>query len=175
MNMFNPETMKNLMENDEIKNMLNDPNIMGNLKNMMGHSDLFKSMNGACESGAGADSGSCEAGSGARCSGSGAGSCEAGSGARCCVDGSDSDSSSWIEGDINLENLENIDILETELNINDKVKTHNLKNETYNNKHGIIEAILPNGRYVVTFDDNKSVAIKEENLLNRFSNIEHID
>jgi hypothetical protein len=162
MNMFNPETMKNLMENDEIKNMLNDPNIMGNLKNMMGHSDLFKSMNGACEAGSGSGSGE-------------AGSCEAGSGAGCCVEGSDSDSSSWIEGDINLENLENIDILETELNINDKVKTHNLKNETYNNKHGIIEAILPNGRYVVTFDDNKSVAIKEENLLNRFSNIEHID
>ena len=180
MNMFNPETMKNLMENDEIKNMLNDPNIMGNLKNMMGHSDLFKSMNGACEPG------SCEPGSGSGAgsgagagAGSGAGCCEpgsgAGSGAGCCVDGSDSDSSSWIEGDINLENLENIDILETELNINDKVKTHNLKNETYNNKQGIIEAILPNGRYVVTFDDNKSVAIKEDNLLNRFSNIEHID
>ena len=127
MNMFNPETMKNLMENDEIKNMLNDPNIMGNLKNMMGHSDLFKSMNGA-----GADSGAgcCEAGSD---------SCEAGSGSGCCVDGSDSDSASWIEGDINLENLENIDIEESNLNINDKVTTHNLKNELYTGKYDNIK------------------------------------
>ena len=34
--MFNPETMKSLMENEEIKKMMNDPNLMGNLKNMMG-------------------------------------------------------------------------------------------------------------------------------------------
>ena len=79
--------------------------------------------------------------------------------------------------DINLDNLENIDIEESNLNINDKVTTHNLKNELYNNKHGVIEDILPNGRYVVTFefDNNKSVAIREENLVNRFDNIENID
>ena len=165
MNMFNPDTMKNLMENDEIKKMLNDPNIMGNLKNMMGNGDLFKSMNEACDAGSCADGASAD------------GSCADGA----CCDTSNSWSNDGDEDpscDINLDNLdnlENIDIEESTLNINDKVTTQNLKNELYNNKHGVIEDILPNGRYVVTFDNDKSVAIKEENLVNRFYNIENID
>ena len=170
MNMFNPDTMKNLMENDEIKKMLNDPNIMGNLKNMMGNGDLFKSMNEACSNDS-CDAGSCDDGASAD------GSCADGA----CCDTSNSWSNDGDEDpscDINLDNLdnlENIDIEESTLNINDKVTTQNLKNELYNNKHGVIEDILPNGRYVVTFDNDKSVAIKEENLVNRFYNIENID
>jgi len=166
MNMFNPETMKNLMDNDEIKKMLNDPNIMGNLKNMMGNNDLFKSMNDSCV----ADDSCAEA-----CVVDG----------DTCVDGVCSStegvcSSPNDECSINLDNLdtlENIEIEESNLNINDKVTTQNLTNELYNNKHGVIEDILPNGRYVVTFDfdNDKSVAIREENLVNRFDNIENID
>jgi hypothetical protein len=163
MNMFNPETMKNLMDNDEIKKMLNDPNIMGNLKNMMGNNDLFKTMNDACAADSACAEGTCAEGT---CSDS------------VCVDDACADDV-CADGvcDINLDNLENIDIEESNLNINDKVTTHNLKNELYNNKHGVIEDILPNGRYVVTFefDNNKSVAIREENLVNRFDNIENID
>ena len=77
--------------------------------------------------------------------------------------------------DIKIDELENIDIEENRLNIGDKVLTKNLKNDEYNDKKGIIEDILQNGRYVVVFEDEKTAAIKEENLINRFENIENID
>jgi hypothetical protein len=159
--------MENLMDNDEIKKMLNDPNIMGNLKNMMGNNDLFKTMNDACADG-GCPDGAC------------ADVCPDGGCPDVCPDGGCANVCPDGGCDINLDNLdnlENIDIEESNLNINDKVTTHNLKNELYNNKHGVIDDILPNGRYVVTFefDNDKSVAIREENLVNRFDNIENID
>ena len=132
MGMFNPEMMKNLMGNEEIQKMMNDPNIMGNLQNMMGNNDLFKNMgDGACPDGA-------------------------------CPD-------------INIDNLEDITIEESRINVGDKVLTQNLKNGDYNDKKGIVEDMLENGRFVIKFDDDRVVAIKEENLVNRFENIENID
>ena len=63
---------------------------------------------------------------------------------------------------------------ESRLNIGDKIVTKNLKNELYNNKNSIIEALLPNGRFVISID-NKTIAVKEDNLENIYENIENID
>ena len=149
MSMFNPETMKNLMENEDIKKMMSDPNMMGNLQNMMGNNDLFKGLNTECDS-----SDSCNPNS------------------ECCKEdygqvGSECD-------EITIDNLENIEINESRLNVGDKIVTKDLKNETYNNKKGIIEDLLPSGRFVITIDD-KTIAVKEENLENIYENIENID
>ena len=157
MGMFNPEMMKNLMGNEEIQKMMNDPNIMGNLQNMMGNNDLFKNMgDGACPDGACPD-GACPDGA-----------CPDGA----CPDGACPDGAC---PDINIDNLEDITIEESRINVGDKVLTQNLKNADYNDKNGIVEDMLENGRFVIKFDDDRVVAIKEENLVNRFENIENID
>ena len=168
MSMFNPEMMQNLMGNEEIQKMMKDPNIMNNLQNMMGNQDIFKGT-GSCPEG----EGSCDP---SACCPEGEGSCDP---SACCPeeDGSCDSSSCCPEecADIKIDELENIDIEENRLNIGDKVLTKNLKNDEYNDKKGIIEDILQNGRYVVVFEDEKTAAIKEENLINRFENIENID
>ena len=157
MGMFNPEMMKNLMGNEEIQKMMNDPNIMGNLQNMMGNNDLFKNMgDGTCPDGACPD-GACPDGA-----------CPDGA----CPDGACPDGAC---PDINIDNLEDITIEESRINVGDKVLTQNLKNADYNDKNGIVEDMLENGRFVIKFDDDRVVAIKEENLVNRFENIENID
>jgi len=167
MGMFNPEMMKNLMGNEEIQKMMNDPNIMGNLQNMMGNNDLFKNMgDGACPDGACPD-GACPDGA---CPD---GACPDGA----CPDGACPDGA-CPDGacpDINIDNLEDITIEESRINVGDKVLTQNLKNADYNDKNGIVEDMLENGRFVIKFDDDRVVAIKEENLVNRFENIENID
>ena len=154
MSMFNPETMKNLMDNDEIKKMMNDPNMMNNIQNMMGNTDMFKGLNK--QSGE-----SCE-------------DAKKEYDEKCTQDacGPEGD---CCGGEINIDNLENIEIDASRLNVGDKVTTKDLKNETYNNRVGIIEDILPNGRFVIVFEDEKMVAIKEENLENVYENIENID
>ena len=181
MSMFNPETMKNLMENDDIQKMMNDPKIMGNLQNMMGNmdgNDLFKGLNSNC----------CP--DGTKCSPDESNSCPddtkcSPDESNCCPDGTkcspdesnccpDGTKCSPDECDITIDNLENIEISESRLNIGDKIVTKNLKNELYNNKNTIIEDLLPNGRFVVTIDE-KTIAIKEENLENIYENIENID
>ena len=162
MGTFNPEMMKNLMGNEEIQKMMNDPNIMGNLQNMMGNNDLFKNMgDGACPDGACPD-GACPDGA---CPD---GACPDGA----CPDGACPDGAC---PDINIDNLEDITIEESRINVGDKVLTQNLKNADYNDKNGIVEDMLENGRFVIKFDDDRVVAIKEENLVNRFENIENID
>ena len=151
MSMFNPETMKNLMENEDIKKMMNDPKMMNNLQNMMGNmggNDLFKDLNPKCSS-----SDSCKPDS------------------ECCEENFSTNDS---DCDINIDNLENIEIDKSQINIGDKIVTKNLKNEKYNNKRSIIEDLLPNGRVVITIND-KTIAIKEENLENIYENIENID
>lgn len=156
MSMFNPETMKNLMENQDIQKMMNDPKMMNNLQSMMGNmggNDLFKGLNTECSE-------SCES----------TDSCKPNS--ECCEEKYGTNESEC--GDINIENLENIDINESRLNIGDKIVIKNLKNEHYNNRNGLIEALLPNGRFVITIDD-KTIALKEENLENIYENIENID
>jgi len=161
MGMFNPEMMKNLMGNEEIQKMMNDPNIMGNLQNMMGNNDLFKNMgngespDGACPDGACPD-----------------GACPDGA----CPDGACPDGACPEEcEDIKIDNLEDITIEESRINVGDKVLTQNLKNADYNDKRGVVEDMLENGRFVIKFEDDRVVAIKEENLVNRFENIENID
>jgi hypothetical protein len=153
MSMFNPETMSNLMENEDIKKMMSDPNMMNNLQNMMGGmggGELFKGLNPEpCVS---TDS---------------------------CKPESECNSENYCENsdecdEINIDNLENIDIAESRLNVGDKIITKDLKNEIYNNKKGVIEDLLQNGRFVITIDD-KTIAIKEENLENIYENIENID
>ena len=153
MSMFNPETMQNLMENEDIKKMMSDPNMMNNLQNMMGNNDLFKGLNP--ESSEQKDSSD---------------SCNPNS--ECCKEDYGKDGSECDE--INIDNLENIEINESRVNIGDKIITKDLKNESYNNKRSIIEDLLPNGRFVITIDD-KTIAIKEENLENIYENIENID
>ena len=152
MSMFNPETMSNLMENEDIKKMMSDPKMMDNLQNMMGNmggNDLFKGLNTGCSE-------PCEPND----------SCKPpenyGTTSECDCD------------EINIDNLENIEIDESRLNVGDKIITKDLKNETYNNKRGVIEDLLPNGRFVITIDD-KTIALKEENLENIYENIENID
>ena len=164
MGMFNPEMMKNLMGNEEIQKMMNDPSIMNNIQNMMGNGDILKNMgipnipdlNGACPDGACPD-GACPDGA---CPD---GACSDGA----CPDGDTSD--------INIENLEDITIEESRINVGDKVLTQNLKNADYNDKKGIVEDMLENGRFVIKFEDERVAAIKDENLVNRFENIENID
>jgi hypothetical protein len=163
MSMFNPETMQNLMENEDIKKMMSDPNMMNNLQNMMGNmggNDLFKGLNTECDSNDSSKQSSCKQSS-------------------CECDPCECDSENYgINGsecdEITIDNLENIEIGESRLNIGDKIVTKDLKNETYNNKRGIIEDLLPNGRFVITIND-KTIAIKEENLENIYENIENID
>jgi len=155
MSMFNPETMKNLMENEDIQKMMNDPKVMGNLQNMMGNIDsnnLFKGLNPECNSN-----------NDSKCSSDETNCCS--DKMKCIPDECD---------DINIENLEDIEIDESRLNIGNKIVTKNLKNELYNNKNSIIEDLLPNGRFVITIDD-KTIAVKEENLENIYENIENID
>ena len=156
MGMLNPEMMKNLMGNEEIQKMMNDPNLMGNLQNMMGNNDLFKNMgDGACPDGACPD-----------------GACPDGA----CPDGACPDGACPEECDnIKIDNLEDITIEESRINVGDKVLTQNLKNADYNDKRGVVEDMLENGRFVIKFEDDRVVAIKEENLVNRFENIENID
>ena len=151
MSMFNPETMSNLMENEDIKKMMQDPNMMSNLQNMMGNmggNDLFKGLN---------PTDSCNTDS--ECKSENYGTT---SNPECDCD------------EINIDNLENIEIHESRLNVGDKIITKDLKNESYNNKRSIIEDLLPNGRFVITIND-KTIAIKEENLENIYENIENID
>ena len=167
MSMFNPESMKNLMENDEIKKMMSDPNLMGNLKNMMGSMPGMPGMPNESNDGCEKSNDECDK-----------------SNDSCNVDksyGCDSNTCNLPcdEGEcdeIKIDDLENIEIDGNRLNVGDKIMTQNLSTESYNNKKGVIEEILPNGRCVILFDDdNKVVAIKEENLLNRYENIENID
>ena len=162
MSMFNPEMMQNLMGNEEIQKMMKDPNIMNNLQNMMGNNDIFKGLNGEGDPSA--------------CCPEGEGSCDP---SACCPEGEGScDPSACCPeecSDIKIDDLENIEIEENRLNIGDKVITKNLNTEDYNNKKGVIEDRLQNGRYVVLFEDESIAAIKELNLVNRFENIENID
>jgi hypothetical protein len=60
---------------------------------------------------------------------------------------------------------------------NETVITKNLKNETFNNKIGVIQEYNDKTkRYIVLFEEsNKLVSIKEENIDNNFDNIELID
>ena len=163
MSMFNPETMKNLMENDEIKKMMSDPNLMGNIKNMMGNMPRDSNIPDAetcCDQNEeyGCDINSSKSG---ECAGYG----------ECAGTSETSDCD-----EIKIDDLENIEIDSNRLTVGDKIITQNLKSKLYNDRKGVIEEILPNGRCVVLFDDDeKVVAIKEENLLNRYENIENID
>ena len=184
MGMFNPEMMKNLMGNEEIQKMMNDPSIMNNIQNMMGNGDILKNMgipnipdlNGACTDGACPDGacpdGACPDGA---CSDGACpdGACPDGA----CPDGACSDGAcpDGDTSDINIENLEDITIEESRINVGDKVLTQNLKNADYNDKKGIVEDMLENGRFVIKFEDERVAAIKDENLVNRFENIENID
>jgi hypothetical protein len=163
MSMFNPESMKNLMENEEIKKMMSDPNLMGNLKNMMGGMPgMPNETNETNES-----TGECDEGSNC-CNVDESYGCESNECNLPCDDGEC--------GDIKIDDLENIEIDGNRLNVGDKILTQNLTTESYNNRKGVIEEILPNGRCVILFDDDdKVVAIKEEKLVNRYENIENID
>jgi len=202
MSMFNPETMKNLMENEDIQKMMNDPKIMGNLQNMMGNmgdNDLFKGLNtNSCpdetnccpdepnccpdETNCCPDKSKCCPDETnccpdkSKCCPDKSKCCPDKS--KCCPDKSkccpNEPNSFPDECDINIEKLENIEISESRLNIGDKIVTKNLKNELYNNKNSVIEELLPNGRFVITIDD-KTIAVKEENLENIYENIENID
>ena len=160
MSMFNPEMMQNLMGNEEIQNMMKDPNIMNNLQNMMGNKDIFKGLNGEGD-------GSCDP---SECCPDGDGSCDP---SECCPDGYGSCEEECSE--IKIDDLENIEIESNRLNIGDKILTKNLKNGDYNDKKGIIEDKLQNGRFVVSFESGSIVAIKDGNLVNRFEHIENID
>ena len=60
---------------------------------------------------------------------------------------------------------------------NETIITKNLKNDTFNNKIGVIQEYNDKSkRYIVLFEEsNKLVSIKEENIDNNFDNIELID
>ena len=171
MSMFNPESMKNLMENEEIKKMMSDPNLMGNLKNMMGGMPGMPGMPN--ETGESTSESTIESTSGCDedsncCNVDESYGCDSNTCNLSCDDGEC--------GDIKIDDLENIEIDGNRLNVGDKILTQNLSTESYNNRKGVIEEILPNGRCVILFDDDdKVVAIKEENLVNRYENIENID
>ena len=173
MSMFNPETMKNLMENDDIQKMMNDPKIMNNLQNMMGNmdgNDLFKGLNPDLQSDESCTPNTDCCPDDSKCCPDDSKCCPDDS--KCCPD--DSKCCPDECDDINIDNLENIEINESRLNIGDKVSTKDLKNDAYNNKNAVIEDLLPNGRFVITIGD-KTIAVKEENLANIYENIEHID
>ena len=183
MSMFNPEMMQNLMGNEEIQKMMKDPNIMNNLQNMMGNNDIFKGLNGeegessaCCPEGEGScdPSACCPEGDGmcdpSACCPEGDGMCDP---SACCPEGEGLCEEECSE--IKIDDLENIEIESNRLNIGDKILTKNLKNGDYNDKKGIIEDKLQNGRFVVSFESGSIVAIKDEHLVNRFENIENID
>ena len=168
--MFNPESMKNLMENEEIKKMMSDPKLMGNLKNMMGGMG-----------GMGAEDGPDECDDGADC-------CNADESYTVEHNDCDLPCETGECDEIKIDDLENIEIDGNRLNVGDKILTQNLATESYNNRTGVIKDILPNGRCVILFDDNvdanvdanvdtrsKTAAIKEVNLVNRYENIPNID
>ena len=155
MSMFNPEMMKGLMENEEIQKMMNDPNIMNNLQNMMGNSDLF---NGA---------GTAETANGATCDAKG--NCEEGS--NCCEPEEEEE-----DLELEIEDLDGMELEESEIRVGDKIRTKGLQNIDYNDKVGVVDDyISKTKRFVILFDDGKIAAIKEENLENFYQNIENID
>lgn len=167
MSMFNPESMKNLMENEEIQKMMSDPNLMGNLKNMMGGMPGMPNETNETNESTGESNNKCNEKSDC-CNVDESYGCESNTCDIPCDDGECED--------IKIDDLENIEIDGNRLNVGDKIVTQNLATESYNNKKGVIEEILPNGRCVILFhDDDKIVAIKEANLVNRYENIENID
>ena len=160
MSMFNPEMMKSLMENEELQKMMNDPNVMSNLQNMMGNSNLFGEAEGTDSEKSCDINGNCEEGS------------------ECCGEGEG-------EGDVevdketlelDIDDLDSMELEESELRVGDKVRTRGLQNLDYNDKVGVVDDYISNTkRFVVLFDDGKVAAIKEENLENFYQNIENID
>ena len=156
MSMFNPEMMKGLMENEELQKMMNDPNIMNNLQNMMGNGDLF----GGAGAGAGAGD-TCDAN----------GNCEEESN---CCEPEEHEGEEDLE--LEIEDLDGMELEESEIRVGDKVRTKGLQNLDYNDKVGVVDDYISNTkRFVILFDDGKIAAIKEENLENFYQNIENID
>ena len=70
-----------------------------------------------------------------------------------------------------------MDLEQSRINVGDKIVTKNLKNADFNEKTGVVEDYIhATKRYVILFDDDRTAAIKEENLdKNIYENIENID
>jgi len=147
MNMMNPDMINNLMNNDEIKKMMNDPKIMEKLGNIMGEKkEDYAPPNLNNDLFDGLSKPMNE--EPPPCS---------------------PDSCPYPSNTCPCPGTTN------KFELGTKIVTHNLKSETFNNCSGTIEDNLNNGRYVILFDDNRTASIKEENLLNKYENIENID
>ena len=163
MSMFSPEMMKGLMENEELQKMMNDPKVMDNLQNMMGNSNLFSGLDDSCP-----DNEDCQDKSTCDINGN----CE--DGAKCCEGEGEGESPEELELDI--EDLDSMELEESEIRVGDKIRTKGLKNLEFNDKVGVVDDYIAHSkRFVILFEDKKIAAIKEENLENFYQNIENID
>ena len=167
MSMFSPEMMKGLMENEELQKMMNDPKVMDNLQNMMGNRDLFGGLDNTGDANDANDE-ACQDGSTCDINGN----CEDGS--KCCEGECEGDDPEELELDI--EDLDSMELEESEIRVGDKVRTKGLSNLEFNDKVGVVDDYIAHSkRFVILFEDKKIAAIKEENLENFYQNIENID
>ena len=146
--MFNPDMMKNLMNNEEIQKMMSDPNIMNNIQNMMGNmgdmGDMSKLFGGMSDTNP--------------------------ENKDCCDENGNCN-------ELKLDDLTSVNIEnDNGLTVGDKIITQNLKTESYNNQFGQIEDYnTTTNRFIILLDDGRTAALKEENLQNRYENIDNID
>jgi len=166
MSMVNPEMMQNLMNNPEIQKMMKDPNLMNKFNDILGENkdesqlpnlneELFNGLSNPVNSCP--DEASCDP---KKCCPDEA-SCDP---KKCCPDEASCDPKKCCPDEASFK-----------YSIGTKIETCHLKNDLFNNKYGIIEDVLDNGRYVILFDDKRIASIKENNLKNRYENLENIE
>ena len=160
--MFNPDMMKNLMNNEEIQKMMSDPNIMNNIQNMMGNmgdmGDMSKLFGGMSDTNP--ENKDC-------CDENG----------NCNPENKDCCDENGNCNELKLDDLTSVNIEnDNGLTVGDKIITQNLKTESYNNQFGQIEDYnTTTNRFIILLDDGRTAALKEENLQNRYENIDNID
>jgi len=180
MSMVNPEMMQTLMNNPEIQKMMKDPNLMNKFNDVLGENksvdetlpnlnpELFEGLSNHVNNSP--DEASCNT---SNCCPDEA-SCNT---SNCCPDEASCNPSNCCpdEASCNPSNCCPDEASCVKYKNGTKITTCNLKNESYNNKNGIVEDKLENDRYVILFDDGRIASIKEYNLEDKYENIENIE
>ena len=184
MSMVNPEMMQTLMNNPEIQKMMKDPNLMNKFNDILGENgggdealpnlnpELFNGLSNpvnscpdetSCcpdETSCCPDETSCCPDETSCCPDET--SCNP---KKCCPDETSCNPKKCCLDETSCVKYKN----------GSKIITCNLKNESYNNKNGKVEDPLDNGRYVILFDDGRTVSLKDENLKDRYDNLENME
>jgi len=178
MSMVNPEMMQNLMNNPEIQKMMKDPNLMNKFNDILGENkddsqlpnlneELFNGLSNpvnCCP-----DETSCNP---KQCCPDET-SCNP---KQCCPDETSCNPKQCCPDETSCNPKQCCpDETSFKYKNGSKIVTCHLKNDLFNNKNGIVEDVLDNGRYVILFDDKRIASIKEINLKDRYENLENIE